>query len=311
MCKELRCLANGYKQEGPHGTNTITFMTPAKIAKIPKDHTVMYAHIVADYQPQKDDPNRILITVEGNLINYPGKTKTNTADMIIVKLSWNSILSTLNTQFMTIDIGNFYHNSPMKRKEYMHIPVKLIPNNFMEEYKLHNKTHHDFIHMQINKGMYSLPQVGELANDLLKACLKPYRYTECPHTPGFWKHPTKPLLFTLVVDNFGVKYTNKDDPQHLINVLKKYYPVKIDWIGKLYCGIDLDWHYDHPKHLDISIKHYVQNWLHQYQHEPPKKPQNAPYPAQPQKHRPNEQEPLPLDNSPILSAKRKNKLNKS
>eukprot|EP00957_Ditylum_brightwellii_P082019 6236891-Ditylum_brightwellii.AAC.1 len=29
--------------------------------------------------------------------------------------------------------------------------------------------------------------------------------------PGLWRHTTRDIRFTLVVDDFGVKYTNKED----------------------------------------------------------------------------------------------------
>ena len=38
----------------------------------------------------------------------------------------------------------------------------------------------------------------------------------------------QPLTFTLVVDDFGVKYINKDDTHHLANVLGKYYETSKD-----------------------------------------------------------------------------------
>jgi hypothetical protein len=70
MCKELGRLAQGYSNT--EGTNTIFFMTIDEIKQISKDRTVTYARIVVDYRPQKDDPNRVRITVGGNLIDYPG-----------------------------------------------------------------------------------------------------------------------------------------------------------------------------------------------------------------------------------------------
>ena len=63
--------------------------------------------------------------------------------------------------------------------------------------------------MQIQRGLYGLPQSGILANKLLRKRLKPHGYYELPYTPGLWKHVTLPVLFTLVVYDFGVKYTGK------------------------------------------------------------------------------------------------------
>ena len=70
MCKELGNISQGFGDT--KGTNTVRFLTHAEIAKIPSDCTVTYARIVVDYRPQKDDPNRVRITVGGNLIDYPG-----------------------------------------------------------------------------------------------------------------------------------------------------------------------------------------------------------------------------------------------
>jgi len=35
-------------------------------------------------------------------------------------------------------------------------------------------------------------------------------------TPGLFKHITRPISFSLVVDDFGVKYINKEDVEYLI-----------------------------------------------------------------------------------------------
>ena len=41
------------------------------------------------------------------------------------------------------------------------------------------------------------------------------------HTPGLWRHVTRPVQFTLVVDDFGVKYVGKEHAVHLIKAIKK------------------------------------------------------------------------------------------
>ena len=51
--------------------------------------------------------------------------------------------------------------------------------------------------------------------------LAPYGYTPAKQMHDIWKHKTRPINFTLVVDDFGVTYTNKADALHLINALEK------------------------------------------------------------------------------------------
>jgi hypothetical protein len=61
MCKELGRLAQGWGTT--KGTDTIQFMTHEEISEIPADRTVTYARIVCYFRPQKEDPNRVCITV--------------------------------------------------------------------------------------------------------------------------------------------------------------------------------------------------------------------------------------------------------
>ena len=50
----------------------------------------------------------------GNRINYPGEVGTPTAEMLLVKIMLNSVVSTPGAQFISIDIKNFYLATPMK-----------------------------------------------------------------------------------------------------------------------------------------------------------------------------------------------------
>ena len=281
MTTELARLAQGLK-DVTVGTNTVFYLTHAEIKNIPEDRTVTYGRIVVDYRPQKKDPNRVRITVGGNLIKYPGEVTTRTAEMTTSKMLWNSVLSTTDAKYCCADVKNFYLETPMERYEYMRLPVHLIPAEFLKAYNLQNKIFKGHLYMEIRKGMYGLPQSGILANQLLRKRLAPHGYFEAKHTPGLWKHQTRPITFTLVVDDFGIKYVGTDHAQHLIDTLRKYYTVETDWTGSLYCGIQLKWNYDPPtRHLDISMPKYVVAKLHEFKHPNPAQPQHAPHPAPP------------------------------
>jgi hypothetical protein len=51
----------------------------------------------------------------GNLVNYPDDCGTPIANMLAVKLLLNSVVSTENTKFMTINLKDFYLMTPMLR----------------------------------------------------------------------------------------------------------------------------------------------------------------------------------------------------
>ena len=48
-------------------------------------------------------------------------------------------------------------------------------------------------------------------------------------------------LFTLCADYFGIKYNSMKEVYHLIDVIKKYFKLSIDWEGQNYLGLTLDW----------------------------------------------------------------------
>jgi hypothetical protein len=89
--------------------------------------------------------------------------------------------------------------------------------------------------------MCGLPQAGIIAHELLEEGLLKAGYGQSKVTPGYWKHGWRPISFTLVVDDFGVKYINKTDVNHLIQTLKQDYKIEEDWEGTQYLGITLDW----------------------------------------------------------------------
>ena len=153
--------------------------------------------------------------------------------------------------------------------------------------------------------MYGLPQVGILANKLIKKKLKPHGYYEVDHTPGLYKHIWRPIAFTLVVDDFGVKYVGKEHAEHLFGVLKnEYTKIEVDWTGSLYCGITLKWNYA-ERYVDCKMPGYVKKRLVKFGHEPPQRPQHCPYTPNPIKYGRKSQETTPEDDSPILGKKEK------
>jgi hypothetical protein len=46
-------------------------------------------------------------------------------------------------------------------------------------------------------------------------------YRPTPHTRGLWTHDTRPISFSLVVDDFGVKYGGREQAEHLMECIKK------------------------------------------------------------------------------------------
>ena len=75
----------------------------------------------------------------------------------------------------------------MKRYEYMKIALTDIPKEFIDAYDLNSKALNGYVYLEIQRGMYGLPQAGRIAYDLLKKRLAKHGYFETK-APGLWKH---------------------------------------------------------------------------------------------------------------------------
>ena len=160
----------------------------------------------------------------GDRVHYPGDAGTPTANLLTVKLLINSIISTPGAKFFTMDIKDFYLNTPMTRYEYMRLQIADMPEDVIDPYKLKDiATPEGYIYFKIQKGMYGLPQAGIISQQLLEERLDKHGCLQSKVTPGLWSHNTRPISFTLVADNFGVKYVGEEHVQHLLNTVRKFY----------------------------------------------------------------------------------------
>ena len=157
--------------------------------------------------------------------------------------------------------------------------------------------------------MYGLRQARKIAHEDLKTHLVPYGYKPVRFTPGLWKHELSNLRFTLIVDDFGVKFTNLSQAHHLINVLKTKYELSIDWTGSLYCRVSLDWNYKQCEMVFLMPK-YVKNLHEKYNHPTPTwqvytscKPEPIQYRVKCQTANINTSKPLPPEKLKLLQSK--------
>jgi hypothetical protein len=87
-----------------------------------------------------------------------------------------------------------------------------MPEDVIKHYQLTDLATLDgYVYCNIQKGMYGLPKAGIFAQQLLEKRLQQHGYCQSKTTPGLLKHDTQPISFTLVVDDFGVKYVGKEN----------------------------------------------------------------------------------------------------
>jgi hypothetical protein len=202
------------------GTNTAFFV---ELSSITTGHKITYGKLVCDYKPSKMGKHRVRLTVGGNKLDYNGESATSTADITTFKILINSTLSITDAKNMRMDVKNYYSGKPLSTYEYMCMSISILPDEIIEKFHLLRFAVDRWVYLEIRKGMYDLKQAGLLANQLLQKRLKPFGYHPAGHIPGLWLHNTKPTAFSLVVDDFAVKYVTLADAQHLRNALLRNY----------------------------------------------------------------------------------------
>ena len=205
--------------------------------------------------------HRVRGTIGGNQITYNGDTAAHTASMQLIKLLLNAVISDKSAKFMTADIKDFYLGTPLPVAEYMRINLAHIPDDVIAKHNMLAYSVNGAVIVEINKGIYGLPQAGILAQDRLVKHLAEHGYHQAKHTPCLFKHDTNSVTFTLVVDDFGIKYTNDADADHLMTVLRKLYVMTEDRdTTQKYVGITIT-HDRKARTITLSMPGYVQKAL--------------------------------------------------
>ena len=124
LANNLGRLAQGVGTRMPIGTNRVFFIPRSAV---PAGRTVAYSRLVASIRPHKTETHRVRVTVGGNRLGFPGDTTTNCASLTTTKCLLNITISTPGARFITLDIKNFYYNTPMGRYEYMKISLAILP----------------------------------------------------------------------------------------------------------------------------------------------------------------------------------------
>jgi len=146
--------------------------------------------------------------------------------------------------------------SKLPQPEWITVPVKDVPYSLLQEHNLTQFIVDDHILCRVDGTMYGHPFAGRGANTDLVAHLAKHDFLQDPNIPCLFIHSTRPISFTLVVDDFGVKYTDLDDIHYLIHILEEKYDVHSDLTGQKYIGVKLDWDYN-ANTLTPSMPNYV------------------------------------------------------
>ena len=215
---------------------------------------------------------RVRGTYGGDVTDYIGDRSATTADLQTLKTLLNGVISD-GSDFMTLDLTDFYLESTLEEPEYMWIKRSQIPPDIQEEFKdsivfVPNKHGSDSALVKIDKDIYGLPQAGRLAQIKIIALLKRHGYYLAPNTSCLFKHKTNSVVFTLVVDDFAVKYKCKEDVLHLLQAIKSEYDFTVSWDNCKFLGMAIEFEGDRnsaSRTVSISMPGYVEAALKRFQ----------------------------------------------
>ena len=103
-----------------------------------------------------------------NLVSYKGDCYAPTEDTSIAKILFNSVISTKNARFVSLDLKDFCPMTPIPEHEYLWLSYDIIPEEITKKYKLDELVHNCKIHAEIRTKMHGLLQAGILAYQNLK-----------------------------------------------------------------------------------------------------------------------------------------------
>jgi len=147
-----------------------------------------------------------------------------------------------------------------------------IPSTTQQRYKLGDEG--SFM-VRITGTIYGLPQAGFLAQEQLFAHLAAHGFHQAPNTPCLFRHDTRNIMFTLVVDDFGVKYSNLVDFEFLADILRKRYTMTTTSQATQYLGMTISRN-RLLRTITLSMPAYVSRALKRFNVSPPSRPVHNP-----------------------------------
>jgi hypothetical protein len=218
----------------------VTYVNPVCVEKLNDDNSLKF---------------RTRLIIGGDRIIYLYDKSAVTADLESFKIILNSMISE-NANWSTIDLTDFYLETPLPHPEYIRIPTDMIPVRVRKFYALDKYASSKAILFSVHRTHYGLPQAGALSQQQLFKHLTQNGYFQCPNTPSFFRNQDGSIRFSLVVDDFAILWTSKKSMDHFIATLCKLYSVKIYWEGTKYIGMDIDIDRNNC-HVTISMSGYI------------------------------------------------------
>ena len=193
---------------------------------------------------------------------YKGVTSSYQANMVTTKLLLNKAISDVKSKCFTMDITDMYLQSklPPDQYEYMVMDISDIPEEIIQCYNLRTfiRPGTTKIYNEVIGALYGMKQSGYIANKELVTYLESNGYMQSKTTPCLFKHNVDDIDFTLITDDFLIRYSDQKEADKLYEIMCKKYPMTVDWTCRKYAGLDILFDYSTTsRKVSISMKGYI------------------------------------------------------
>ena len=126
--------------------------------------------------------------------------------MITVKPHLNRTISKKQARCLTIDVKDYYCSTSMTDYEDVNSPLLSMPQEIIDQHELLSLVVRNRVHFEVHKDVPSLKEVDVIDDKCLSNHLINHACASSRSALFLWKHKIFPIGFTLVVENFDVKF---------------------------------------------------------------------------------------------------------
>ena len=227
---------------------------------------------------------RTRLTADSSSNPYVGEGSTTAfvADLETVKIMLNMVASNKHRRCSKADIGSFFPVTPLDKgeKEYMALPLKLLPVQAISKYGLEKLAVNGTVLIESFNAIYGLRQSGKRAGDAVEAHMASNGWKSEPATPCIYANENVPgVAIARIVDDFFVTHEEDKEFMDFVTMLKKLYDTVVYELDcKQFCGLDIairNFGTD-MKEVHVSVNGYVEEALLQVNYTPSKLIQDSP-----------------------------------
>ena len=199
-------------------------------------------------------------------VDYP--VATHTCPMSVFKILLHATVSE-NSHFGSLDLTDFFLGSLMPAPEYLIIMAAqftpaLLDTLGITPFLQTDSKGRSYFFTEVSKTMYGFRQAGFHANEQVIAHLLSHGYYQTQ--PCLFTHTTDPIVFCLVVDDYGVKYTHVAQFHRLVDCLSLLYHVKASPVATSFLGFTIS-HDRQARTIALSMPSYIPNMLARFRPE--------------------------------------------